>query len=139
MKSFLTIMLAFVFLLSGMHFTIASHYCGGKIAATKVSVSGKMASCGMEAEENNGTSSQPVLTSHCCDNKSAVYSTDNVYSPSEFHFKQVTVNKVLHHFIPAHFIFHDNRFTTLNTVNTGPPGYYIANAVRMTAICVFRI
>jgi len=31
-----------------MHISIATHFCGDRISATKLSVSGELASCGME-------------------------------------------------------------------------------------------
>ena len=55
MKKTVTILSAFLILLSGVHFTIATHYCNERLAGTKISLSGKTASCGMESPEKPGT------------------------------------------------------------------------------------
>lgn len=139
MKKFLTIPLALLILLSGMHFTIAAHVCGGEIAGTKVSLSGKEASCGMASDEKSKPSSETSFNSDCCENAFTIYSTDNNYSPSEFHVKEITQN-ILHVFyIPEGFTFHSNFPLLKNFTNVSPPDNFMANAVSMANICVFRI
>jgi hypothetical protein len=49
MKKLLSRSVALIILLTGMNLTISSHFCGGVLAATKVSFTGKLASCGMES------------------------------------------------------------------------------------------
>jgi len=139
MKKVFAIPFALLILLSGMHFTVATHYCGGKIAATKVSISGKEASCGMTSDEKSKTSSETNLASHCCENEFSVYSVDNNYSPSAFHFKEITQN-ILHEFlIPEGFSFHPALPSLTNFTNVSPPDNYSANAVSIADICIFRI
>jgi len=139
MKKFLTIPLALLILLSGMHFTIATHLCGGEIAETKVSLSGKEASCGMVSDEKSKPSSETSFNSDCCENEFSIYSTDNNYFPSEFHVKEITQN-ILHVFyIPENFSFHPNFPLFANLTNVSPPDNFMANAVSGVYICVFRI
>ena len=139
MKKFFTIPLALLILLSGMHFTIATHFCGGEIAATKVSLSGREASCGMISDHRSNNSTETQISSKCCDNEFAVYKTDSDYSPSAFHFKEITQN-ILHEFqIPEVFSFHSTLSLLTNRANVSPPDCYLANAVSMADICVFRI
>jgi len=139
MKKYYTILLALLILFSGMHFSIATHFCGGEIAATKVSISGKEASCGMTHDVNPIASSVTHLASNCCENKISVYSVDNNYSPSAFQFKEISQN-ILHVFyIPEGFSFQSNYTSLTNLTNVSPPDNDMANAVSMADICVFRI
>jgi len=36
-----------------LHLSVATHYCGGKIVASQISLSGKLASCGMEDDKSD--------------------------------------------------------------------------------------
>lgn len=139
MKKFLTIPLALLILLSGMHFTIATHYCGGKIAATRVSLSGKEASCGMISDHRSGNSTETQVSSKCCDNEFAVYKIDSDYSPSAFHFKEINQNILQEFHIPEGFSFRSTFAFLTHPTNVSPPDYFLANAVSMADICVFRI
>ena len=65
MKKFISISLTFLLLAALFHFSIATHYCGGTIAATKISLSGKLASCGMENDVENSPQSGTYFLSHC--------------------------------------------------------------------------
>jgi len=139
MKKYYTILLALLILFSGMHFSIATHFCGGEIAATKVSISGKEASCGMTHDVNPIASSVTHLASNCCENKISVYSVDNNYSPSAFQYKEISQN-ILHVFyIPDGFSFHSNYPSLTNLTNVSPPDNDMANAVSLADICVLRV
>jgi hypothetical protein len=138
MKKFLTIPLALLILLSGMHFTVATHYCGGSLAATRLSFSGKQATCGMNMHKSENTT-ETQISRQCCDDKIAVYQVDNNYSPSTFHLKDLS-HTVLHEFFaPEGFSFQSHILAITNHTNSSPPDYNRANAVRMADICVFRI
>jgi len=139
MKKFFTIPLALLILLSGMHLTIATHLCGGKIAATMISITGKEASCGMVHDTKSKASSETSIASKCCENKFSVYSVDNNYSPSAFHFKEITQNILQEFLIPEGFSFHSVLPSLTNFANVSPPDYYLANAVSIADICTFRI
>jgi hypothetical protein len=138
MKRYLTIPLALLILVSGMHFTIATHFCGGKIAATRVSISGKEASCGMARDVKSETAAKLGFSSNCCRNEISVYSVDDNYTPSAFNIKEITQH-ILHVFhIPLNYSY--STFPSLIKLTTvSPPDYFSANAVSMTGICVFRI
>jgi len=53
MKKVLTILIAAFLLASGMQVSIDHHYCGGSLAGTRISLTGKLASCGMEKPESS--------------------------------------------------------------------------------------
>jgi hypothetical protein len=139
MKKFFTIPLALLILLSGMHFTIATHYCEGKIAAVKVSLSGEEATCGMISGERSDNSGETQVSKQCCDNEFSVYRTDSDYAPATCHYKEIT-QSILHEFtVPGGFSFHTPFSSLTNLTNGSPPDCYLANAVSMAGICVFRI
>ena len=139
MNKFLSISLALFILLTGMNLTIATHFCCGEIAATKVSFGGKVASCGMESDENANPSSETNIASNCCENEFILYSVDSNFAPSEFHFNEITQN-ILHEFsIPEGFSFQFNYLSSSNLTNVSPPVDFLTNAVSMADICVFRI
>ena len=138
MKKYLTIPVALLILLSGMHFTIATHFCGGEIASTKISVTGKLASCGMTSDEKSKTSSEPSFASNCCEDEIAVYSVDSEYAASQFHTTEIT-RTILHGFYIPEVSFHTISPVTTNLTNASPPGNYMVTAVSMADICVFRI
>jgi len=139
MKKFLTIPLALLILLSGMNFTVATHYCGGHIAATKLSFSGKEATCGMISDQKSENSTETQISSNCCDDKIAVYKIDGDYSPSAFYFKNISQNILQEFHIPQGFSFHFPVSLLTIPANVSPPGCFMANAVRIADICVFRI
>jgi len=139
MKKFLSISFSLLILLSGMHFTVSTHFCGGKIAASKVSFSGEMASCGMESSVDQCASGGTHLASNCCHNKISAFVVDNNYAPSFSDFRSFS-QPVLRVFnIPASY--NAQLLSVLNPLNTNvhPPGNYLASDVSLPDICVFRI
>ncbi len=139
MKKFLSISVSLLILLSVMHFTVATHYCSGKIAATKVSFSGELASCGMEGPVDRCPSTGKHLGTNCCKDKVSVFVVDNNYASSAFEFKAFS-QPVLQVFdIPASGGIHS--LSVLNFINTNvrPPGNFMVSAVSLPGICVFRI
>jgi hypothetical protein len=81
MKHLFSILFSLLVFLSGMHISLATHYCQGKIAATKFSISGEKASCGMEKCKTNFPVTGNQIASNCCRDEIAVYATDNNYTP----------------------------------------------------------
>ena len=139
MKKLLSISFALLMLLSGMQFTISTHYCGGELADSKVSVLGHLASCGMESKTDECTQPGSHMESNCCNNKVSVYAVDQNYSPSFTEFK--TFSQILLQVFPIPEITSFYSQTSLLQTNNGenPPGNYLASAVSLPKICVFRI
>jgi hypothetical protein len=139
MKRVFSIFIVSLFLISGMHVTIATHFCGGVVAATKISLSGELASCGMESVENSYPLPGNYLSSNCCDDEVSVYAVDNNYTPSFSVIKEFSQNILQVFYIPVNFsICSLTAFNSLHT-SAGPPGEQLASAVSMADICVFRI
>jgi hypothetical protein len=137
MKKLFSILFAFLILLSGMHLSIATHVCGGEIAAVKWSFSEEKATCGMEVAKQSD-SDKNTITSECCHNKLSVYTVDNNYNPSSFQIKELTKNLLQVFNIPV------NTFSSISNLsyshpNVIPPDIALTSAVSLADICIFRI
>jgi len=74
--------LALLMLTAMLHLTVATHYCGGKVAASTVSLSGKLVTCGMECSEKGLPLPGTNFTKHCCDDILTFCGIDSNYIPS---------------------------------------------------------
>jgi len=83
-KKVISISLVLLLISAMLHFSIATHYCGGHFAASSISVTGKLATCGMEEPQNEVTPTGKYLSKHCCAVAVVSISTDNNYVPSSF-------------------------------------------------------
>lgn len=136
MKKLLSIILALLIIVSGVHLTIATHYCGGSFEGFKVSVSGEKAGCGMEASAW-ACHDLKTIGHNCCTDRMASYIiTDNFISTvfqlikvaqSNFHFLFEIPNILIHH--SPYLIMQIAHF---------PPGKCLPNLVKLASICVFR-
>lgn len=139
MKKLLSISFAFIILLSGMHFTVATHICGGKVAFTKLSVLGELASCGMEGGVDHCTSPLKLKAPNCCKDKVAAFVVDNSYSPTFFEFKALPQD-IMQVFVIAEYLsVHSQFIQNFIYTDIGPPGWFLVSAVSLPKICVFRI
>jgi hypothetical protein len=122
-----------------LNFSVATHYCGGKIAASKVSLTGKLAGCGMEDSEKEYHVPGIYFSKHCCDDTVISILTDNNYTPSS----SIVQNSFQHNFqtlhisagFPVQFITVSKSIFT----NARSPGAMISTNVDLSDICVFRI
>jgi hypothetical protein len=139
MKITASIILTFFILFSGIRVNIASHYCGGSLAATKVSLSGELATCGME-DGSPAPSAQDLFTRHCCTDKLSSFTISTIYLPAEC---SVLPNSG-HEIIPSFLLQNEpvNSQDNLISLSSGikrPPGVYSAVDVKQQIICIFRI
>ena len=139
MKKVFSISIAFLILLSGMHLTFATHYCGGTVAASKISFSGELASCGMEGTEDACPISGDHLKSHCCDDDVAVYSIENTYTPSFLDLTEVASSTNFFFTLPFKEKYHTILTSKTLLTSVCPPGKFSASAVSLPEICIFRI
>jgi hypothetical protein len=137
MKKFISISLSFLLAISVMHISIASHFCGKELAATRISVSGIPATCGMETDKDHAIH----FASHCCDNHISVYSVDDNYSTSSFNIKDVTKSLLQVFIIPVTTLFSSHDQSVFSSANVSPPeaDLKIASFVEPEDICVFRL
>ena len=64
-----------------LHLSIATHYCGGHLAALKVSINGKLASCNMECLEKASPLTGLQLIPQCSVDVVTFYAIDSNYTP----------------------------------------------------------
>ncbi|HAH25794.1 MAG TPA: hypothetical protein DCL77_18895 [Prolixibacteraceae bacterium] len=138
MKKLFTLLLASFILLSGMHFSVARHFCGDRIADVKISFSEVKASCGME--NNEKTCTVPgELTSNCCRNDISVLSIDNYFNSTTLQIKEVHQPVSQLFFLPLIQSLYSLTPTFQAYTDVSPPDRLLASAVSLPKICVFRI
>lgn len=138
MKKIFSPVLSFLLMLAVIHLSVATHYCQGTLAGSKISVAGDLASCGMESGKQDLT---PGLhySSHCCDNTLKEFGITSSFMPS--YKSNHTDNQ-----ISVPFLFLEAESTDLSSVfkDTSliikhPPGDLMSTFVDLSAICVYRI
>ena len=138
MKKLFSIVFAAIILLSGMHLSLATHLCGGEISAVKFSFDHEKASCGMCATEAN-SAEKSIAPESCCKDEMSFLSVDDNYSPSTLQVNHAT-NQLLQVFdIPKTIGIVSIHINSATNANVQQPGNYIAAAVSLPDICIFRI
>jgi hypothetical protein len=139
MKKAISVSLTILMLTAILHLSVATHYCGGRIAASKISFSGNLASCGMEDNEKELPPAGAYLVKHCCENILACYGINSVFFPS-FSFVQASYQQHFQVFsVPADLNPNSIAFIKSNSINASPPGASACNSVDLSDICVLRI
>jgi hypothetical protein len=139
MKKLFSISLAFIMLVSGLKLTISQHYCGGELADVNVSLTGHVASCGMETATNDCTHASTIEESGCCKNKVSVYEIDQTYSPTFTEFKAFSQTVLQIFVIPENITFHSLTDYSLAESGFISPRNFLVTAISLPKICVFRI
>jgi len=137
-KKAVSISLVFLVLTAMLNLSVATHYCGGKEVAKKVSLSGELASCGMESTDEE-KSPGLLLKNHCCEDVTTTYHFSNNYLPSSFEVKeipgqQISNTHILFSYLVSTEIQHNNHTSDLR-----PPGIHYPNSVALPVLCVFLI
>jgi hypothetical protein len=139
MKKVFSIFLSILMLVAVFHFSVATHYCGGIEVASKVSLTGKLADCGMENPKSEVPLSGTILNKHCCDNFINYCGIYTSYVPS-FSFVHETFNDIIQIFaIPLKLSVNSCLDLIPLHTDTSPPGTFRPTDVDLSGICVFRI
>jgi len=139
MKNSFSILLMLVLILSGVHITVSTHFCGGKVADKEVSLSGELATCGMEGDETSCPLEGQNLKSHCCEDIVSVYGIDNNYTSSSS-FVPVNFPSEFHSFtIPTLFLKNQYSGLIQEKISYNPPGVLQSTDVDRSRICIFLI
>jgi hypothetical protein len=138
MKTLLSIPLVILILFTGISVEFSTHYCGGSVAATKVSLNGEIATCGMDSGKDNYFDHQ-ILRNHCCDNIASIYSICNIFSSSSFNIEEQgsSFTSLLFSSVSNKCDFDIPDITIFNEIK--PPGNYYSNSVDRPVLCIFRI
>jgi hypothetical protein len=137
MKRILAILISIILLASGMQVTMDRHYCGGRLAGIKVSLTGKLASCGMK-QTTPGCQDHPIVDKKCCEDKVSVYSISSNYYPEYFKLTHPASDR---HILP---VYADNFICDISYNRdlikwVLPPGDNLSSGLTLSFICVFRI
>ena len=140
MKKGISISLVFLMVTAMLHLTVAIHFCGGKEAASTVSLSGKLATCGMaECSEKELPLSGTNLTKHCCDDVVTFCGIDGYYTPS-FSFVPESYQYNFQVFsIPTGSPVYSIAVLKSLYINVSPPWTLMSTSVDLSDICIFRI
>lgn len=138
MKKLFSILATVLMLTALLHFSVATHYCGGRISASVISLSGRLADCGMD-QENEIPSPDVRLTSHCCDNTIVYYGIDSKYFPTNSY--EPKIYKQILYVVSTPVILFRNPApqTKSNQSDIGPPGEFNPVSVDLSDICILRI
>jgi len=138
-KKALSILGVMLTVASAANISVARHYCHGVQVATRVSLSGDHASCGMEESDNSCPMGGHSLSSHCCDDKVSVYGIDNTCINSVYSAPEVTKIRNLIPPVIAHTLLSDLCLPVSEYADTGPPSSVSIPAVDLPVICQFRL
>ena len=139
MKKGFSIFLSLLMVVTMLHISVAMHYCEGKEVATTVSLSGKLASCGMTCSEQEIPLQGTNFTRHCCDNTITFCGISSNYSPTysfvpesyQYNFQVLA--------IPVELSVKTQPDNNSFYSNVSPPGALMSTNVDLSNICVFRI
>ncbi len=139
MKKIFSIIFTLLIILSGLQITVANHFCGGNKVAYKVSISGELATCGMEGYADKCPLPGNHFNTHCCDDIVSVYSTDDIYTPTYSEPTNIEQTILQIFFIPVSFSFNPSLTSNSFFTSVSPPDNLPLSAVSLADICVFRI
>jgi hypothetical protein len=134
-----SILLVLLMIATMFHFSVAKHYCGGHLAASKVSLTRELASCGMEGSQKQLPLPGIYFSKHCCEDVLISYSTDNNYIPPVFN-----IPATVEFNFPISGLQSESTVTLapvfkLQYSDKSPPGAMMSTNVDLSDICVFRI
>lgn len=139
MRKGFSIFMAILVLMTGLHLSFASHFCCGRLAAVKISITAEKATCGMEGEAGSSLPSGKLFKTHCCVDELATLAVDTNYSPSNSTNIDLAPNSVQIFALPVAYTINGLALGQYSRPIFSPPGIFWTNSVDLTAICVFRI
>lgn len=139
MRKVTSILLVLLMIAAMLRFTVATHYCGGHLAASKVSLTGELSNCGMEGSDKESSFPAIYFSKHCCSDVVAFFTINDNYIPSfsfipEFHQLNLQVFAM-----PGGLSVNFHTDLVSQYSNVSPPGACESTDVDLTSICVFRI
>jgi hypothetical protein len=137
MKGAFAILIGVVMLTSGMTVSIDKHYCGGELAETKLSFSGKLASCGME-DVHNECPDQTSMDKVCCDDQVTFYQISSNYVPEYFRVSLNTGFQDISSAPEGNALTRGHHMDVYRILEL-PPGDKFKSAPSLSEICVYRI
>jgi hypothetical protein len=139
MKKGISISLSLLMMTAMLHFSVATHYCHGNVAASKISLSGQHATCGMEDEENEIPLPGIHLDTNCCDDVVFYYGIDAKYAPSFSFVPEFYKYKLQDFSSPGGLPVISASVLKSLYNDVSPPAVLMSTNVDLSDICVFRI
>ncbi len=139
MKKVVSVSLTFLLLAAMLHISVATHYCGGREFATKISLSGKLASCGMESAGNEIPLAGINFTRQCCSDEINYCRIDNNYTPSFSFIPEYFKCTLQVYSIPVELPVISAELIKPSFTNGSPPGAMMSTNVDLSDICTYRI
>ena len=140
MKKILSILFAFLILISVMHISIATHHCGSADETfERVSVTGELASCGMEGCDDECAAPGNHFEKPCCNDNISILAVDNNYAPSFTNYTAFAQHILQVYIVPVSIEFHSLTALNLTSTDVSPPANFLVYAVSLPKICVFLI
>ena len=139
MKKATSISLVILLIAALMHISVAVHYCGGKEVASRISLTGKLANCGMESSQNAETLPGLRFEKQCCDNVVTYCGTDTNFAPSFSFIAETFQYNFQLIFIPSGLTADSFAGLIPLFTDVSPPGALMSTYVDLSDICVFRI
>ena len=139
MKKIISISLTFIMLIASLHFYVAAHYCGGTLMGSKISLSGKLATCGMESAGNDQPLTGFQYTRHCCDNVLVFCGINGTYFPSYSFVPDSYQTNFKIYSVPADNSLNNPGCLKATYTSSGPPADLISSSVDLASICILRI
>lgn len=138
MKTFLSIPLILLILFTGISVNFSTHYCHGSVAATKISLKGEIATCGMESG-SAVTAAAISLNKHCCDDISSSYSICNIFYSSTYamEYPCQKVTSIID--VEINSVSNQAIINITSNEIIKPPGDTYINSITCPVLCVFRI
>lgn len=139
MKKVISISLLLVALTALLHLSLATHYCGGNKVSSIISLTGKLATCGMEDQETGIPLTGNIFTSHCCDNELVFFGVTGNYFPSYYSLPESYRNNVQIINLSPETVYCPDFLPRCIRTNMGPPDSFLSSDVDLSGICVYRI
>ena len=109
------------------------------MAAVKWSFDDEKASCGMAVDKQANAAANTITAESCCKDEMSFFTVDSNYNPSSLQVNEPVKQLLQVYYIPTTLGIQFNRTNSTSNANVQPPGNYIASAVTLPDICVFRI
>lgn len=139
MKKAVSISLMLLMFAAMLQVSVATHYCSGQYAASKVSLSGNLANCGMESCDSELPLSGTNFTQNCCDDYVTFCEIDSNYSPSFTVVPDSYQNNFQLFCTPAESPVYSSTVIKTIYTNVYPPGVLLSTDVDLSDICILRI
>lgn len=135
MRQLVSIPLIVVILFTGITVNLASHYCGGTFIDSKISLDGRLTSCGMEPS----IPVEPGInnTDHDCQDFISAYTFNGNYLPSNP--EDVNLASDLHYENTFCTTIHVEQPDNNPNTSTRPPGIFATSGIKLEVICIFLI